>query len=411
MRRILTVYVAGVTILAAQQPPEEPEGRSSWRIQERVARLFRALGSLSDWDTHSAYITAALEKTYERNGWTSEPDQFAMDMIREVNQIPPWRPEQRFDAAVEMMAERYGLDEGQKRLMRATLIRESNDLFVRHSSQIMQYAVEAIQTRAAGEPFTPEQVARWAQLAEPVFLDSRERMNVAAAEFAKHLRPEQAEALLIDLDAANRRMDDLYVQSQRWADGDWDPVDWGLEEDPIQTGTAGKGTAHGAAPLAGEPQSVEQQPEHKHGQPTIGELVAAGRGAAGASSQPAEDDAWAQYVRRFIEKYKLNDAQQAHAWRIYRDVKARGDTQRRRYTQQIEAAQRRGGGRKDEKTQTGVTELQARLKSQLDQLYVQLKARLDKLPTRQQRAEAGPAELEPSTGAPTPVNPMPHDGP
>lgn len=394
--------------VAAQQPPEQPEERSPWRVQERVTRLFRALGSLSDWDTHSAYITSALEKTYERNGWTSEPDRFAMEMIREVNRIPPWKPEQRFDTAAEMMAERYGLDQEQQRLMRATLIRESNDLFVRHSSRIMQYGVEAIQTRAAGEPFTPEQVARWAQLAEPVFLDSRERMNVAAEEFAKQLRPEQAEALLSDLDAANGRMDDLYVQSQRWADGDWDPLDWGLEEDPIQTGVAGKAAADAAAEAAGEPSSP-QPPPQEQAPSAIADL--AGRGPAAATSQPVDDDAWAQYVRRFIEKYKLNEAQQERAWRIYRDVKARGDAQRRRYGQQIEAAQRRAAVRMDEKGQTGVTELQARLKSQLEQLYGQLKARLDKLPTRQQRADAGEIELEPSTGVPAPVNPMPHDGP
>lgn len=313
MRLMLTICVTGATLItaAAQKPSEPPEEHPQWRIQDHVTRLFRALGSLSDWDTHSAYLTSALEKTYERNGWTSEPDRFAMDMMREVNQIPPWRPEERFDTAAGMMAQRYGLDGAQQQLMRETMIRESNDLFVRHSSQIMQYAVEAIQTRAAGEPFTPEQVARWAQLAEPVFLDSRERINAAAEEFARQLTPEQAEALLNDVDAANRRMDDLYVQSQRWAEGDWDPLDWGLEEDPIQTGAAGKDTARRRGPEAGDAaqEAEHSRPEHEHGpeQPGASGSAAGGPGTAPAS-QPIDSDAWAQYVRRFIEKYKLNEA-------------------------------------------------------------------------------------------------------
>jgi hypothetical protein len=409
MRRILTIYVAGITVLgaAAQQPADQPEERSQWRIQERVTQLFRALSSLSDWDTHSAYITSALEKTYERNGWTSEPDRFAMEMIRDVNQIPPWRPEERFDLAAGMMAERYGLDEEQQRLMRETLIRESNDLFVRHSSRIMQYAIEAIQTRAAGEPFTPEQVARWAQLAEPVFLDSRERMNAAGTEFAKHLRPDQAEALLTDLEAANRRMEDLYVQSRRWAEGDWDPMDWGLEDDPIQTGAAGHELAPAPAATPGEP----GQATAPRAAPDAGDVGQSAARRTGTDSRPVEEDAWAQYVRRFIEKYRLNEAQQERAWRFYRDVKARGDAQRRRYGQQIDVAQKRASVRTDEKGARAVVELQARLNRQLDQLYAQLKSRLDKLPTRQQRAEAGPVELEPSSGVPAPVNPMPHDGP
>ena len=288
--------------------------------------------------------------------------------------------------------------------MRETMIQESNDLFVRHSGRIMQYSVEAIQTRAAGEPFTPEQVARWAQLAEPVFLDSRERINAAAQEFASHLRPEQAEALLYDVEAANRRMDDLYVQSQRWAEGDWDPLDWGLEEDPIQIGAglaqgpAEEGGAAGRAERAGrqaaEPEAVETE-----------------RGPVRATSQPVSEDAWAGYVRRFIAKYKLNGAQQERAWRIYRDVTARANAQRGRYGQQIEAAVRRAAARQDEKSQKGVTELEKRLDRQLNQLYMLLKARLDKLPTRQQRAEAEPTELEPSRSVPAPVDPMPHDGP
>lgn len=92
-------------------------------------------------------------------------------------------------------------------------------------------------------------------------------------------------------------------------------------------------------------------------------------------------------------------------------MKARGDAQRGRYARQIEAAQHRATVRTDEKGQSGVTELQNRLKSQLEQLYAQLKVRLDKLPTRQQRAEAGAIELESPTAVPAPVDPSPHDGP
>ena len=134
MKRMLTIWAVGMAVMAAAgQPPGQGEDRSEWRIQNHVRRLFRAMGSLSDWDTHSAYITDALEKTYERNGWTSEPDRFAMEMMRQVNQVPPWRPDERFDIAARLMAERYALDDEQQRIMRDTMIQESNDLFVRHS--------------------------------------------------------------------------------------------------------------------------------------------------------------------------------------------------------------------------------------------------------------------------------------
>ena len=42
---------------------------------------------------------------------------------------------------------------------------------------MLQYSLEAIRTRAAGEPFTPEQVARWVTLARPVMEDAQQRVD------------------------------------------------------------------------------------------------------------------------------------------------------------------------------------------------------------------------------------------
>ena len=103
----------------------------------------------------------------------------------------------------EARGDRYVLNEKQERLLRRIMLRENNALFARHSDRIMGYALEAMQTRAAGEPFTPEQVQRWVELAEPVFQDGRRSIVKAAGEFEAVLEPEQKELLQADLNAAN----------------------------------------------------------------------------------------------------------------------------------------------------------------------------------------------------------------
>lgn len=223
MNRTLAIAIVCCQALlaAAQDAPKPRRGEEPGRasLRENVARLFSSFRELSDWDTHYTYMMDAMEKVYARNGWESEPDVFSLSVIREVNAIPPWTPLARFDTLVEIVSDRYLLDERQEVILRTTLIRESNEMFTRHSDRIMQYAIEAIQTRAGGEPFTPEQVARWVKLAEPVFLDSRRRVGVLAEQMTAELEPDQRELLQADLDALNRRMDNVHEMTQCWARG------------------------------------------------------------------------------------------------------------------------------------------------------------------------------------------------
>jgi hypothetical protein len=443
MQRILVLVVlVGQAAVAAAQPPPPPErrdGRALDALRQNVQKLFGAMRQLSDWDTHRAYIVDAVEKVYARNGWDSEPDAFSLSLIREVSTIPPWSPQERFDKMVQVLSDRYLFDERQEQRLRETMIRESTELFMRHSDRIAQYAVEALQARAAGEAFTPEQIARWVQLAEPVFRDSRQRLTAAAEQFAAELDPDQRELMKADLGAMNRRMGDVEQMTQRWARGEWQPSDWGMEDDPIQlagearAGTGGEPQPDSVAPPGvgrGQP-GVSQPAEPRQASPdhrprragpdseegASGESVPPGaegaapgpagqspgispvrpREAAGARhlADAASRDPWADYVRRFIEKYRLDEAQQGRAWKIYRDVRTRGDRYEKVYGERIEAARRHAASGDDEAAQRTVRETEAQQKAAMDRLFEQLKRRLERLPTRAQLRDAGPTPLEP----------------
>ncbi|MFH1745495.1 MAG: hypothetical protein ABIG44_00460 [Planctomycetota bacterium] len=449
MRYFLLVMIICLFVCPANgqalQKDEKDEPQKMSRLRQNVGRLLESFQGLSDWETHSGYMLDAMEKVYARNAWDTESDLFSLDLIREINTVPPWEMQERFDTLIGAVSDRYLLDADQEQNLRITAIRESNELFQVHSTRIMQYAVEAIQARAAGEPFTAEKVARWAELARPVYMDTRTRMNAAATRFMADLDPDQQALMREDLQALNHRLDDVDELGQRWERGEWDPSDWGLEEDPIQLAgqaqAAEKEVASSDADKSPEktvqtPRTTRQVTTRKppraapasRVQPTARSTAQQGKPPTPGNTEKAKastdsaakpskasgspNDPWAQYVERFIAKYKLDESQQARAWKIYRDVQARGDKLRKRYDQLTETAHRRDKPTEKSPAGTDVRPIESKRDDDLNRLFEQMKRRLERLPTRTQRRDATPGDLDkPARKVHQPVNPVENDGP
>lgn len=397
--------VAQVAVEAGQPPRERdgaaatPEGETAFeRISRQAGEMIAGLRQLEDWDLHYALQMDAVRRIYERNGWDSEPDLFSLELMGQVERIPPWNVQERFDTAFSIIGDRYLLDEQQDQVLRALVLRENQKLFTKHAGRIMQYAMEAIQTRAAGEPFTAEQVARWTRLAEPVLRDSRQAITSAAQEFMQHLDPEQRELLQSDLLAANRRLDTVEQMTASWKRGEWDPSQWGLEEDPIQNPPgAADLAARREPPAAGD--ETDQPAPPGHAAARDGRAGAGGDGAraatpaagdaaprpqaqreTAASKPDGPDDEWARYVREFIARYALLDAQQQKAWLFYKDARKRADAMDERFNRQTANM-----SADDERAAARLEALRARRQSDQDRLFGRLKERLETLPTRAQR--------------------------
>ncbi len=433
---LLGLVFAISPVASAQQPdpnnapnPEEPRRGRMHRLQQQAMRFIRQTRELGNWDEHYEYIMDAAERVYDRNGWSSEPDLFSLEMMREVGRIPPWEVQQRFTQMLDMVGERYLLNDDQKQLLQNMVMRESFGIFSRHAPQIMQYSMEALRTRAAGEPFTPEQIARWTELATPVIEDVVGRIDAGAQVFMERLDPEQRELVQRDLAATHGRIETVAALAEQWRAGQWDASDWGLEEDPIQTGqkrrpqTAEDGprtvSAQGGDPAA---EQAEQR-QGSRGRSRRGE-DASGRAGdeappppppdadARRGDQPAprdsetppargvrdasDNDPWTRYVREFISKYKLNDEQQQRAWLLHEDAVSRRDTFAKRAER---LAEERKSGDPASPTSAAATDLAERQRSDEERLFTQLKQRLERLPTRQQRREAEAAQAAASRPA------------
>ena len=408
------VLTTGPAFAQNDEPGEEPPDRFA-ALREKAGQLIAGMQQLSDWDTHYAYMIDSVERVYERNDWVSEPDLFSLDLMREVERIPPWQVRERMDAAFEIVGDRYLLDESQTQKLRQLVIRENVKLFSKHADRVMDYALDAISTRAAGEPFTPEQVARWVELAEPVFNDSRESFNRTATEFMHVLGPEQRELLQADIAAANQRIEVVAKMTERWKRGEWTPEQWGMEDDPIQNSRtpvdgqtlasavqSGDGESAGEAPGATDGRRVPATPTREGARPTGGQAgeppARAGAPAAGPpadrpdrkptpTGEKQQDDEWTRYVKEFIAKYKLNDEQQQRAWLFHVDAKKRGDATRARFDRLTADLK----GAEDPRAKERLKDYTEQQAGDLNRLFERLKSRLEQLPTRAQRRAAEPA--------------------
>lgn len=415
----LSVLMGVLASGATGQVTAEDDGEESAldRLRQRASQMIDGLRQFDDWETHYQYQINAVEQIYDQNGWDSEPDIFSLELMREVEQIPPWEVRERLDTVFAVVSDRYLLDESQEQMLQRLVFEQNYKLFQKHSGRIMEYAMDAIQTRVSGQPFEPEQVARWTELAEPVFRDSRKSFVETADRFMKVLDPEQQELVQADIHAANRRMDSIETMIDGWKRGEWKASDWGLDNDPIQNpdGASGEGASGQTAPggaeagidggaagdeeqmspaerAALERQRKADQRERDAQAKAEGPLTPtrdpedAARnddGKSGKLGQTAPDDEWARYVRSFIARYALTDDQQQKAWLFYQDAKKRADTTAKRVA-------RVSAESDDPRAQARLKEARAQVDRDKARLFERMKSRLERLPTRAQRRDARP---------------------
>lgn len=370
-----TTWVLGVgpAPAGAQQNPQD----AAWSQS-----VLRALGSkfgdlidlskeLNNWDEHAPIVQRSIERMFKDMGWTSEPDQFALSMMREVESIPPWEFQRRFSTAVDKLSERWGLDDDQRVALEDLIVREGIDFFSQHSDELIELAGDVIRTRVDGEPVTPEHLQDLTQRAYPIFQDAMKRFDGGSQEILELLTPEQREKAAVDIGAANKRLTRVEKLGADFVEGRASAEDLGLEA--LTTGAS--------------PQAAQANPAGEPATAPVAE-AATPTDAANTAKQPtprtdSPNDPWALYVRAFIARYGLLDDQQQVAWVYYRDARDRADAVTRRTGTAIpplDAKTPEAGA----KSAAGVAEM--------TKIFERLKSKLDRLPTRKQREKARTSE-------------------
>lgn len=341
-------------------PPEGVAGREESDEAEVVAQIdqltadFKKLG---DWEAQYRIIDRAMEHAWSRNGWDSESDLYARQMIREIARIPPWEFDRRMDKMVEQVGDRYALGPPQRAKFRAALYREVFGFVWANGPTLVNQSRQYVGMRLRGEPFTPETVAQWVGESEELVEEFRRRAARIVEQFEGSIDQRHGALFERDLESFNRRM--AYTQELReaWAQGGWKPEHWGLDNDPIQLGT-GQATRPASKFSAAQQAAMER----------LG-IKAAAHWDYGPST-------WEAYVRGFIALYQLDASQRTTAESILVEVLGRAMAYMRPRAREL--------------LEIGVSERATHEAfAPIRSLFGELKSRLDRIPTTAQRARVG----------------------
>ncbi len=104
----------------------------------------------------------------------------------------------------------------------------------------------------------------------------------------------------------------------------------------------------------------------------------------------AEDEsAWARYVREFIARYRLDDAQQVTARSVLADLEGRAKEYRSAHADELAKLDQKIRQADDPASRSEVAEQRKELLQPIADFFEELKERLDRLPTDAQRQQAG----------------------
>ncbi len=366
---LVAVVALGLTqaVRADDPPPQPPPNEES--PAKQYGELLNATKQIGPWEQQSAQNEEATGLVFQRQGWTSEPDQFALNMIREVDRVPPWQTKQREEIFLNSLQSRYQLTDNQKSMINQKMRFESMRLSVKYFKDAAPIAMEALKTRASGQPFTAEQMARWSRAAQPILADARDSIEKVAGELSGTMTPEQRKQMEGDLKAFLKRHDDVVKLTERWERGEWDPRDLGLDHDPAHAGVIAAKQAEQAR-MAAPP--VLQQP------------------AAEPNARPDDESSWERYVREYGVNHGFDAVQTKSARAILSEQTARAKNFRQARSTQLTTLQRAVAAENDPVRKADLTkELQSVL-APVSDMFTEMCARLDELLTADQRAKHSP---------------------
>lgn len=360
------------------------------------------------------------------------------------------------EAHVRALTRRYNLSEEQEAYTLAFLRERANTFLDRHREDLFNLIDRMVEVRAGGE-MTQEELLAWGQQALPLYEQAKALIVQGNNEWREILTDDQRRTHDEDLQEMYGSFVSTEDQLQRIVTGQ-------MTLDEFRRGPArqvprptqplrspGVAVTHEATPVERTPRTsatpiqeasptvsdsggaVAVRPSRKTEVGSTagarGDQPARGRGIGTAPSAPGRggtdfESQWEAYVREFIAKYQLDEAQTQRAQSVLKDCQDAAQRIMQKNKTEIEQLDQKLlalGDKKEADKLKELSELSARrakLLEPINEIFEkQLKPRLERLPTRAQRqaAEAAgkpapgtpPAQGRPGRPAPQPQPPPP----
>lgn len=364
VRAIQIGILCGLIVpVALAQSDEEREHDMANTGLDHVMRISESARALGEWEDQASMIERAINRMWEENKWESEADQFAKGMALEVSSIPPWEVDQRYETFVGAVRERYHFTDQQTALFESRLLFHAGKMAFKNAGTMYRQTQEVVRTRLSGQPFTPDQIAKWTQESSELLQDARGEFESLAGAMAKTFTPEQREIYERDMESFHRRVEASNQLRARWAKGEWKPEDWGLDGDPVQSGQI---TPAERAEMGKKLRDFNRNPRPQPQRPPV---------------TAYDETSWERYVREFIELYELDEGQADAALSILREVQLRAESYRMRHREELAQV-------------FTVARQTSRAYQPVRDLFEEMKRRLYPIPTDNQRRRADEKKKE-----------------
>ncbi len=361
---LVPALLYSATSAYAQRRDAHDEGDLS-STQKEIERQAKGMGP---WDQNQPIIEQATDDVFAQQGWNSEPDRYARELIREVDRLPPWQQHERQAILMNSLQARYGLSEQQKTLFDQEFQNVGMQIGMKHFARLAPVAMDVIRTRSKGEPFTPEQVAGWMQQLSPVMADAKTAMEQMSRKVGATLSDEQRKIFDKDVEALYKRHGDMEKMVEKWKQGQWTPLDWGLRNDPIHQVQVNEALRRDLDKTNRvEAQTFREKPSD-------------------AMSKATQESTWEKYVRNFCVYYECDARQKAQAFAILADEQKEAVKFRQAHRAEIEKAEKLAVEAETPERKQFYAKETDRLLAPIAEQFERLKARLDtQILTTQQR--------------------------
>jgi len=306
------------------------------------------------------------------------------------------------DRITDEMASHYQFDEDQLWNTREVIKTRFPEWLQDNRAEIQTLMNQYFEALLDEEPPTPEDVAEWAQRAAPLFGEFNDLIENSADDMRTYLTDEQQ--VLLEGELAAYRVGMKYVNERMavWSEGGFDP-----ETEFPRSRKARRQMRERDQKLHNEAESAKRA---AMGLETVGREFEPGdeQGNDDTERQPSVQpagpkDEWLRYVESFIKRYGLNEAQENSAHKYLRSLQELRDRYLRRKLPAIESLEKELRAAKTDEEKSKVQAAYERLNAPLDRYFQQLKDKLDKLPTRKQRAEAAHQQVTERTASGEPA--------
>jgi hypothetical protein len=373
------------------------------------------------------------------------------------------------DNYLQFLTRKYDLTEDQAAYTEQLVRSRVDEFLSRHHDQVSSLIERLFEVRSGGD-ISPQELIEWGRRVQPLYNEAKAIIIAANDEWRSILSEQQRRIHDEDLRLMYESFSITEDQIQRLVSGQMTveefrnprryrqsrqavtpldapvtnaaPVAAAARAEPAPAPAAGPTARQPSnAPDQSKPSATISPPSGAPGQvrrtavppaATPSAPAPVGRRAAPAASPAAAgkdfESAWEQYVRQFIERYRLDAEQQDRAYRILRACQQQAARYMRSKAATLEKLdkdlQQLGTSKEKDKLQrlSEISNQRNKLLAPINDIFEhQLKPRLEKIPTRAQRqaAEKGgkaptpptPGRPAPAGAAPAPVQPPPPPAP